>query len=58
MHQEKEPAKSVCWRVKVINLAWLKEEAARLDRPVSWMINKLIAEAKNESENKHQGASS
>lgn len=49
MQQTKEPHSSVCWRVKDSSLTWLREQARKQDRPVSWVVNKLIEQAQSKS---------
>ncbi|WP_160319359.1 hypothetical protein [Paracidovorax avenae] len=49
---QKEPAVSVCWRVKSSSLDWLREVARQQDRPVNWLINRLIERAREEQDAK------
>lgn len=42
---DKEPQTAVCWRVKESNLQWLREVARLQERPVTWVVNRLIEQA-------------
>ncbi|MDR0216200.1 MAG: hypothetical protein LBJ15_19695 [Comamonas sp.] len=56
MHQEKEQAVPVCWRIKTSGIEWLREKAREQDRTVTWVINKLVEQAKNAEEAQHASA--
>lgn len=52
-HQQKEPQTSVCWRVKNSSLEWLRQQATQQDRPVTYVVNQVLAQARAQ---KTQGA--
>lgn len=56
MHQEKEPSVPVCWRIKASGIEWLREQAREQDRTVTWIINKLVEQAKLSDEGRHASA--
>jgi predicted HicB family RNase H-like nuclease len=49
----KEQAHPVCMRIKQSNHDWLKVEALTQDRSVTWIVNKLIEQAKRLQEASH-----
>lgn len=46
MKEAKEQQTAVCWRVKESHLSWLREVASKQERPVTWVVNKLLEQAK------------
>ncbi len=48
MHQMKEPTQAVYMRIKQSNHDWLKAQAKKEDRPVTWLVNKLIEQTRNQ----------
>ena len=42
--QEKEPHDQVCWRINRAVLEAIKAQARQHDRPVNWMVNRLLSE--------------
>lgn len=46
MHDGKERQTSVCWRVKESHLEWLRQVAKQQERPVTWVVNKMLEKAK------------
>lgn len=46
MVKQKEPQTAVCWRVKESNLEWLRQVAQQQERPVTWVVNKMLEQAK------------
>lgn len=46
MKDTKEPTTAVSWRVKSQTLGWLRELAAKDERPVNWVVNKLLEQAR------------
>lgn len=56
MQQVNDSPTAVCWRIKQNNLNWLRETAQQQERPVTWLINKLIEQAKKEQETNHANA--
>lgn len=54
MHQAKEPAQSVYMRIKQANHDWLKAQAAKKDRPITWIVNKLIEQGRKAEEAQHE----
>lgn len=49
----KEQAHPVYLRIKQSNHDWLKVEALTQDRSVTWIVNKLIEQAKRQQEAGH-----
>lgn len=41
MHQDDKPT-SVCWRVKTSTLEWLRSTAREQERPVNWVVNRIL----------------
>lgn len=56
MQQVKDTSTAVCWRIKESNLNWLRSAAQEQDRSVTWVINKLIEQAKRSREACHANA--
>lgn len=56
MREAKEPATAVSWRIKNPSLEWLREQAAKDDRPVNWVINKVLEEARQAGRQNQDGA--
>lgn len=50
MQQVKDLSVPVCWRIKESNLNWLRSAAQEQERPVTWLINKLVEQAKKDRE--------
>lgn len=51
----KEPTQPVYMRIKQSNHDWLKNAATTQDRSVTWLVNKLIEQAKKEQEDSYAG---
>lgn len=54
MQQVKEAQAAVCWRIKESNLNWLRDIAQKQERPVNWVINKLIEQSRKVEEAQHE----
>lgn len=50
MHQSKEPTQAVYMRIKQANHDWLKAQADKEERPVTWIVNKLIEQSRRTEE--------
>lgn len=46
----KEPVQSVYMRIKHSNYDWLREQAKKQERPVTWIVNKLIEQSRNQAQ--------
>ncbi len=54
MHQTKEPIQAVYMRIKQANHDWLKVQAEKEERPVTWIVNKLIEQVRKAEEAQHE----
>lgn len=50
MPYPKELMQPVYMRIKQSNHTWLKEQAVKEDRSVTWFVNKLIEKARTEQQ--------
>lgn len=50
----KEPVQSVYMRIKQANHDWLKAQAEKEERPVTWIVNKLIEQSRKAEEAQHE----
>lgn len=46
MQQPKEPQTAVCWRIKGPTLEWIKAQAREQERPINWIANKILEQAR------------
>lgn len=49
----KEPTQAVYMRIKQANHDWLKVQAEKEERPVTWIVNKMIEQARKAEEAQH-----
>lgn len=50
----KEPTQAVYMRIKQANHDWLKVQAEKEERPVTWIVNKMIEHARKAEDAKHE----